>query len=290
MDAQPTITPSPRAGLGKRTPAPPAPSPYRNNWPSQRGQAAGKGADAQPDDEDDDFARPSIQRVVPAADAPPIAPALALVAPAATQPTAPLDAPATGSADASQPEPAAATALPPPQQEETTMPQPHPARKAKHSAKKPAAGAAKGAKGAKGATPQFQILALLMAKGDMTREALLADVSADARPFANALYNAKQAGRIVYLSEQDKYRITDAGRDWATGGANLASQKAMGGAVPPPKPAKDTKAVAEPTFRCAVYSDGSFHLAKAGQAVDLTPAEYAAMLRYAKRMADTQPL
>lgn len=46
--------------------------------------------------------------------------------------------------------------------------------------------------------------------------------------------------------------------------------------------------VVERSFRCAVYSDGSFHLQKAGQAIDLTAAEHAEMLRYLERMDEQQ--
>jgi hypothetical protein len=44
--------------------------------------------------------------------------------------------------------------------------------------------------------------------------------------------------------------------------------------------------VSERSFRCAVFSDGAFHLAKNGQAIDLTAAEFAEALRYVERMAE----
>lgn len=48
---------------------------------------------------------------------------------------------------------------------------------------------------------------------------------------------------------------------------------------------REFEPVVERSFRCAVFSDGAFHLAKNGQTIDLTAAEHAEMLRYIERMA-----
>lgn len=246
------------------------------------------------DEDDDSFARPSIKRVVPATSAP-----------------SPFQHPyvptgrAAGSADTSTDEPAAD-----PTTEEMSMPRESAAPKPRKT------------KATKASSAQFQICSLLMAKGDLTRDELLADVSADRTAFNNAIFNAKAAGRIVFLEKEGKYRITATGRAWTSGGANLDNQRAS---PPPTKPtrrkgaakAKAPKAkrqaktpapgtapapaagaavattgphafqvVQERSFRCAVISDGGFFLAKNGQQIDLTPTEHAEMLRYLDRMAD----
>ena len=165
-------------------------------------------------------------------------------------------------------------------------------------------------KSTRGVSPQFQIVSLLMAKGDLTRDELLAEVSAERTPFQNALYNAKVAGRIIYVEKADRYRVTKDGKDWALGGNNLSNQRASSSPPPSANTAQPRKqrattnaAVAPPTsasqaaahtqashscagFRCAVFSDGSFHLAKDGQQIDLSPFEHSEMLRYLERMAE----
>ena len=190
----------------------------------------------------------------------------------------------------------------------------------------PAAKKPRKPKTTKAASAQFQICSLLMAKGDMTQHELKADVSADPKAFYNAIFNGKAAGRIVYLEKTEKYHLTQAGREWTTGGANLDNHKAS---APPPKatkraPAKKAKParaaavkpakkarkaraaaaaaqaapqttaltlgtfepVVERSFKCAAFSDGSFMLAKNGQVIELTPAEHAEMIRYEERMAE----
>lgn len=52
--------------------------------------------------------------------------------------------------------------------------------------------------------------------------------------------------------------------------------------------AQTLQVVQERSFRCGVFSDGAFHLAKNGQVIDLSPAEHAEMLRYLDRMAAEQ--
>jgi hypothetical protein len=67
--------------------------------------------------------------------------------------------------------------------------------------------------------------------------------------------------------------------------------KAEGAALAAPAPSTSLavrafEPVVERSFRCAVYSDGAFHLAKNGQSIDLTAAEFAEMLRYQERMVE----
>ncbi len=224
------------------------------------------------DDADSD---PVIQRTVPAADAPPVN---------TTAPNSPFNWRPAGSAAA--PAPPAAEPTP---------------ERAPMASKKPKAPKARKAKPTQGASPQFQICSLLAAKGSMTREALATDVTCDERPFGNAMYNARVAGRIEHNAKTDQWQLTKAGREWLTGGANLDNVKA---ASAPPQaqrkaPASKAARASVPagqlvevrvasTFRCAVYSDGAFTLAKDGTQIDLTAAEHADMLRYLERMAEEQ--
>lgn len=163
---------------------------------------------------------------------------------------------------------------------------------------------------AKRATPRFQIVSLLMAKGDLTREELLADVSATRQQFNNGVYQAKLAGHIQFTEKSGKYSVTEEGREWASGGANLDNQRAAGraadgerarrgharergsakgqlrlaarsGAVVP----ADVHVVQQHTFRCSVASDGSFWIEKNGQRVELDMPETRRMLSYLERMA-----
>lgn len=282
-----------------------------------------------------DFER-GVKRIVPAADAPSVVPpnpvnspwahpykplgpvvdlpdddAETAVKPAAEPPVlspfAILSRPAAGSAD-----PSADASLPTPSRK-NAMPK-------KAESDKP-----RKARTTKAASPRFQICALLMAKGDLSREELLADVSADRTAFNNGMFNAKAAEHIVYIEKADKYHITAAGKEWASGGANLANQKAAAKA-PEAKPKRKARGkagstdeitahtidsppaerrlttlmqnqlaahgaaaiqvVQERSFRCAVISDGGFFLAKGDKQIDLTPTEHAEMLRYLDRMAE----
>lgn len=215
---------------------------------------------------------PIVQRTVPAADAPPIT---------TTAPNSPFNW-----------RPAGSTAAPAPPAAEPTP------EKTPMASKKPKA---RKAKPTEGASPQFQICSLLAAKGPMTREDLATDVTCDDRPFGNAMYNARVAGRIEHNAKTDQWQITKVGREWLTGGANLGNHKAAS-APPQPRQKPAPAKVARPavpvadrmqvrvasTFRCAVYSDGAFTLAKDGTQIDLTPTEHADMLRYLERMAEEQ--
>jgi hypothetical protein len=176
-----------------------------------------------------------------------------------------------------------------------------------------------------GASPRFQICALLMAKGDLSRDELAAGVSAKDKQLYNAIYQAKGAGHIVFIEKTGKFHVTAQGKDWTSGGANLDNQRATtsspsevkrgrrqarekstglpkqeknrlgvvdvrgdGSVI---KTAVDRAAspieVASPhAFRCGVFSDGGFHVTKKGVSIDLDKVELAQMLRYLERMAE----
>jgi hypothetical protein len=173
---------------------------------------------------------------------------------------------------------------------------------------------------------RFQICALLMAKGDLSREELVADVSADAKQLYNAIYQAKAAGHIVFIEKAQKFRITAEGKDWTSGGANLDNHKAAstsprevkrgrrqaresGAGLPKQEKSRlgvvDVRADGSPrktsavdraiapiqtanpnAFRCGVFSDGGFHITKKGLSIDLDKVELAQMLHYLERMAE----
>lgn len=312
---------SPWAALQGRVPPPPA---------APTSQRAGKQT-AGDDEADDDFARPSIRRVVPASSAQPMGLAAAdspfailrqlgthrptaqasqdTQALQATEPTTPPAAPAarhtaTHTAAPTTPEP------PMPKQPQATT-------------------------RTDGASPTFQIAALIAANsGTLSRASITTTLPQIAgRQLQNALYNLQRNGQATRTGDREDavFTLTDQGREWLNGGANLANQKAhkpakaaqagkaaaaitAGKTARGGKPARQvvnvaqhTKAAAQAdrqrvisaagalaeaiaqhtpaTFRCAVYSDGSFSLSKAGQQIELDAAEHAQMLRYLERMA-----
>lgn len=163
-------------------------------------------------------------------------------------------------------------------------------------------------------SPQFQICAALLAHGDMPREKLFKKVKIDdTKSFSNAIVNARLVGRIETLEDKSLH-LTDVGKEWVSGGANLdnqrrathspakvvtgkrthkakdlpqSEQKRVG--VVAVRNGKPVDAAAAPTsFRCAVYSDGVFFLEKGGQRIELEADEHAWMLRYLERMAEQE--
>lgn len=157
------------------------------------GQRAG--AAPLPDEElaDVDFERPSIQRTVPASSAPIPAPAAPVASPFHWR--------GPGSTPASVDEPPAAQETPP--TEENDMKKPPPKVRKERSPKE--------------ASPRFQLLSLLQARGDLTREQLLAGVEADARALQNAIFNSKAAGQIEVDASTGRHHLTAAGKAWLTG-------------------------------------------------------------------------
>jgi hypothetical protein len=154
------------------------------------------------------------------------------------------------------------------------------------------------------ASPQFQLCAALL-DGDKTRDELKACVSCTVAQLNSATFQAKKVDRIVFVAKTSKWHLTAHGREWVTGGANRKNQAAgkPRRTRDVPAPAAETKpaaaapmplatvqpitVVSEPSFRCAVFSDGGFHLAKSGQQIDLSAAECAQMVRYLERMAES---
>jgi hypothetical protein len=256
------------------------------------GQRGAPSSPPVPDDEHDDFARPSIRRVVDAASAPSVLPTVPI--------TSPFHHPFVPDRSADTEERPAAN--PPKPEREDTMP-----KKTEAKARKP--------RPAKAESPQYLICKHLIEKGDLTREGLVQLVGCDATAFNNAMFSAKKNSRIVFIARTETYRITKTGREWA-GIAGLITPRT---GAPSTKPRAKAKASAEQgqrpaqnivhasgavdilqsdpserrfmlveerSFRCAVFSDGGFHLAKGGQEINLTPAEHSEMLRYLERMAE----
>lgn len=242
---------------------------------------------------DDD---PPVRRIVDAATAPPVATG----APASVfqwwgagvKPAAVEDA----QLDEQEPPPTAAPAP----TEEPSMPKPGPRKQ----------------RATKAQSPQFQICTALLA-GDLTREELAAAVDAKGAQLHQATFGAKKVGRIVFLEKTEKFHLTREGKDWVTGGANLAAQRAATAPAPAPTPqarrarrkaaAKRAKvrkalpaalpspppppaaAVATPPsggYRCAVDNGGRFTLEKGGVRIELDVDEHRDMLRYLDRMGE----
>jgi hypothetical protein len=111
------------------------------------------------------------------------------------------------------------------------------------------------------------------------------------RQLSNALSNMRTAGRVEKVRGTQRWRLTDKGREWATGGANLMNQRAAGNqADATEKQPRKTRAVAtvpasqlvpvRPSFRCYIASDGTFGIEKGGQKLELALEETRQMLRY----------
>jgi hypothetical protein len=155
---------------------------------------------------------------------------------------------------------------------------------------------------------QRQICAQLT-QGKLTRDELASQLLAlDTKQLSQGLFQVNQFGRAKKVG--DAWQLTPAGRAYV-------ANKPFSLSDPAPAPKKARRAqqgkkvrsapastaqftdrpgtalavaafepVVERSFRCAVFSDGGFHMAKNGQQVDLTPAEHAEMLRYLERMAE----
>jgi hypothetical protein len=254
------MTATPFTGLGARSTAAAPPPPTTG------------------DDGEDDFARPSVQRMVPAAAA---ASPFTSVWQRTPQPTA----------------------------NRTHQEPPMPAKKQR----KPRA--------TDSGSMLFRLCAALL-PGDLDRDALCKAIGADAdRHFVQLTSRAKAKGFVAV--NDGSYTLTDAGKEWTSGGANLGNHKsAAKTGRTSPKAVKRTRREraqkgrelsageqqrlgvvpvtakgqlrgglqlatdAPRTFRCAVFNDGSFMLSKDGQQVELDPEENAQMLRYLERMAE----
>lgn len=239
------------------------------------------------DDEQDDFARPSVQRVVPAVGAPSVVPAAAITNPFITS-----YKPA-GSAVVLEAEPAAAANVTEDHQVATKT---------------------KAARG--GRNIQQVICLVLIGKGPLTREQLAAESGLEGASLSNAIFNAKATGRIAFVEKSSTFRITKEGRAWCEGKASSddapppkATKRAAKKARAPRAPKRNvetapamtaapaprgrfgstelsTAVVLQPSFKCAVFSDGGFFLAKGEARIELDAQEHAQMLRYLERMAE----
>jgi hypothetical protein len=184
----------------------------------------------------------------------------------------------------------------------------------------------KRARATKSASVQFQILALLAAEGDLAREELKAKISGDDKQLTQAVLQAKKCGRMVWVEKVSAFRITKAGREWVTGGANLDNQQRhvaktspaavkssrrsparrgqdldaqeqqrtgvahidrQGRPEAPSTPAGAVMVVDVATdFDCALSSSGRFSVVKNGQRTELTRDETRIAMRYLDRIAE----
>lgn len=113
--------------------------------------------------------------------------------------------------------------------------------------------------------------------------ALLPDLTV--KQLSQALFLASGLSRIQRkaTSRGDVWRLTATGTAWLQAPAGKPAEPA------PRAPRKPTTAAAAPqaaAFRCAVANDGGFFLSKAGQQIDLEPAEFRQMVHYLDRMAE----
>lgn len=164
--------------------------------------------------------------------------------------------------------------------------------------------------------PQIQICSALAQHGELTREAL-----AEALPdltgmqISSALNNARANKRVVWVDKKQVYRLTGIGEEWvgragrdgpttetppepAPAAADKPAQRrarsarAMQPVDTSPQPDQlwiaGVPTEIDPTFRCAVMSDGCFFITKGGKEIELTSEEHAQMLHYLERMADDE--
>lgn len=115
------------------------------------------------------------------------------------------------------------------------------------------------------------------------RRWITAKLAGDAVPEAKATTSAPPKNKAARRA-----RKAPAPAQRAKPGQKVRQRRAESAALAVPATSlavREFAPVVERSFRCAVFSDGAFHLAKNGQAIDLTAAEHAEMLRYIERMA-----
>lgn len=329
MSDLPNVQPAPNPwlGLGAR--------PAKRNHPRT-------GSNASSSDEIEAFARPSVQRIVPAAGLP-LPVSLPVSLPVITTTPPPTQAPI---------EEAPAMASNPPATTPSTTPTP---TGLQHSTTQ-----------GSGKPRQAMLLHLVHSPTGLTRKALVATLGWPWKKVTNTTYHALRAG-LCEMDASGAYFITDAGKGWLavkgtpvegtppastsqparkpgrvkvktgdkavwvdrTSAPGLAARRDKPSAkkivnVPQHDAAQATAARARvvqvagmlarvmqvtgtlarpavaqqasadstvvvqiaPTFRAAVYTDGSFHLSKAGQSIELTATEHAQLLRFLERMAE----
>lgn len=141
-------------------------------------------------------------------------------------------------------------------------------RRAGKKAKEPSATRANGV--------QFQVACVLLTAGaeGMHRDAIADKLEGvTVKVLSTALANMKSAGRTARIGGT-RWALTEKGRDWATGGANLMNQRRSVTTTPP------QLVPVRPSFRCWIDSNGTFAMEKAGQKVELELEETRQMLRY----------
>lgn len=223
----------------------------RDDVPAQRVRSSHKAANSSTTSDDvDSFARPSVQRIVPAAGLP--LPVTLTATPAPIEQEAPAMANKTEPSTA----PATAPAAPP-----ATTPTPtgvqHSTRRNKD-------------------TRHTVLLHLAHSPTGLTRNELRHKLGWNVKQVANATYNASRQGLCV-ADSGGLYSVTAKGKAWlAEKGTPVDDTPAY------------TRQLAHtpPSFRAAVYSDGGFVISKAGQTIELTATEHAQLLRYLERMAE----
>jgi hypothetical protein len=165
----------------------------------------------------------------------------------------------------------------------TTTPPASPAPKEQQAmphASKPRAARAGGA--------QFKVACVLLAAGDegLARDGIAEKLDASghgvtAKALSNSLFNMKGAGRVERLPISERWRLTEIGRQWATGGANLKKQRAVATSAALTPVSTNVQLVpVHPSFRYWVDSNGSFAIEKNGQRIELELEETRHMLRY----------
>lgn len=259
----------------------------------QREQAARPAAGPLPDKDqpDPDFERDSIQRTVPATQAPPLAnPFTGYLRPGQQPPDVPQDdTPATEPATRATP------------QEPQTMPatkKPRAVRKpaAKPPAEVPApkrrASTRRKQQPTHAQRPGLMICGLL-AGGPVHGTQLmerLAGQGLTRQQIYGGLHQAKKLGRVQ--RQGDMYSLLPAGAKWLqkqTEHVGTPPTLAATTATPAqtwPQPVATFEPVVPRSFRCAVFSDGGFCVTKGDRTVELTAQETAELVRYLERMAE----
>jgi hypothetical protein len=129
---------------------------------------------------------------------------------------------------------------------------------------------------------QFKVACVLLTAGEegLHHDTIAAQLDGVAtKVLSNALFNMKSAGRVDRPNGTQRWRLTEAGREWATGGGNLDKQRGTARTL-----AVSTSNVhlvpVRPSFRCYIASDGCFAVEKAGHKIELTLEETRQMVRY----------
>jgi hypothetical protein len=162
--------------------------------------------------------------------------------------------------------------------------------------------------------PQQVVCCALRAAGHLSRAAIADACSAlTATQISQALNYLKKHERVEHVEDGEggkAFQLTEAGEAWLA--AALGEQPAQATAKPkrgaagrskaharrpvrtkdaPAEPVASKQAGApavDPSFRCAVISDGGFWITKQGVELELTVDEHRHMVRYQERMAEIE--